>query len=131
VPAALEDAIHKDNVNDVKASIIIEGANGPTTPEAHQVLNDRGIVVVPDILANAGGVTVSYFEWAQNIQQFKWDEERVNLELDKKMRKAYQSVREVATEHDTDLRTAAFLLAIRRVGKAALARIHIKTELPF
>jgi glutamate dehydrogenase (NAD(P)+) len=131
VPAALEDAIHKDNVDDVKASIIIEGANGPTTPEAHQVLNDRGIVVVPDILANAGGVTVSYFEWAQNIQQFKWDEERVNLELDKKMRKAYQSVREVATEHDIDLRTAAFLLAIRRVGRAALARIHIKTELPF
>lgn len=131
VPAALEDAIHKDNVDDVKASIIIEGANGPTTPEAHQILNDRGIVVVPDILANAGGVTVSYFEWAQNIQQFKWDEERVNLELDKKMRKAYQSVREVATEHDIDLRTAAFLLAIRRVGRAALARIHIKTELPF
>ena len=131
VPAALEDAIHKDNVDDVKASIIIEGANGPTTPEAHQVLNDRGIEVVPDILANAGGVTVSYFEWAQNIQQFKWDEERVNLELDKKMRKAYQSVREVATEHDIDLRTAAFLLAIRRVGRAALARIHIKTELPF
>ena len=131
VPAALEDTIHKDNVDDVKASIIIEGANGPTTPEAHQVLNDRGIVVVPDILANAGGVTVSYFEWAQNIQQFKWDEERVNLELDKKMRKAYQSVREVATEHDIDLRTAAFLLAIRRVGRAALARIHIKTELPF
>ena len=131
VPAALEDAIHKDNVDDVKASIIIEGANGPTTPEAHQILNDRGIVVVPDILANAGGVTVSYFEWAQNIQQFKWDEERVNLELGKKMRKAYQSVREVATEHDIDLRTAAFLLAIRRVGRAALARIHIKTELPF
>jgi glutamate dehydrogenase (NAD(P)+) len=117
VPAALEDAIHQDNAADVKAKII--------------VLNERDILIIPDILANAGGVTVSYFEWAQNIQQFRWDEERVNLELDKKMSKAYRSVREVATQHDIDMRTAAFVLAIRRVGKAALARVHIKTELPF
>lgn len=131
VPAALEDAIHKDNAADVKANIIVEGANGPTTPEADQILNDRDILIVPDILANAGGVTVSYFEWAQNIQQFRWDEERVNSELDKKMSKAYRSVREVANERDIDMRTAAFVLAIQRVGKAALARVHIKTELPF
>jgi glutamate dehydrogenase (NAD(P)+) len=131
VPAALEDAIHKDNAADVKARIIVEGANGPTTPEASQILNDGGALVIPDILANAGGVTVSYFEWAQNIQQFKWDEDRINQELDKKMSKAYRSVREVASEHDIDMRTAAFVLAIRRVGKAALARIHVGKEIPF
>ena len=131
IPAALEDAIHKDNADDIKASIIVEGANGPTTPEAHQILVDRDVLVVPDILANAGGVTVSYFEWAQNIQQYLWDEQKVNAELDKRMSAAYQSVRAVATEHDIDLRTAAFVLAIRRVGRAALSRIHIKTKLPF
>ena len=95
------------------------------------MLNERGVLVVPDILANAGGVTVSYFEWVQNIQQFKWDESRVNDELDKIMSKSYRSVREVATEHDTDMRTAAFVLAIKRVGKAALARTPFKAKLPF
>jgi glutamate dehydrogenase (NAD(P)+) len=131
VPAALENSIHIENVAGVKASIIVEGANGPTTPEADEILNKKGILVIPDILANAGGVTVSYFEWAQNIQQFRWDEAKVNAELDKKMSRAYNAVREVATEFDIDMRTAAFVLAIRRVGKAALARVHLKTELPF
>jgi glutamate dehydrogenase (NAD(P)+) len=130
-PAALEDSIHKDNAPYVKAKIIVEGANGPTTPEADQILNERGVLIVPGVLANAGGVTASYFEGAQNIQQFRWDEERVNLELDRKMGKAYHSVREVATERAIDRRTAAFVLAIQRVGRAALARIHIETKLPF
>ena len=131
VPAALEDAINEQNADGVKADIIVEGANAPTTPEAHRILVDRGVLVVPDILANAGGVTVSYFEWAQNIQQFRWDEERVNLELDKKMSRAYHAVRETAEQHDIDRRTAAFVLAIRRVGRAALSRVHVGQELPF
>lgn len=129
IPAALEAAIHKDNVHEVKASIIVEGANGPTTPEAHDVLVQQGVHVVPDVLANAGGVTVSYFEWVQNIQRFQWDEEQVNAELDKKMSRAYRAVREVANEFDVDMRTAAFVLAIRRVGRAALARVPIKNHL--
>ena len=131
VPAALENSITAENAPQVKASIIVEGANAPTSPEADTILNKRGVLIVPDILANAGGVTVSYFEWAQNIQHFKWDEERVNAELDRTMAKAYGAVRDVATEFDTDLRTAAFILAIRRVAKAALARIHVSAELPF
>ena len=131
VPAALENSITAENAPKVKASIIVEGANAPTSPEADTILNKRGVLIVPDILANAGGVTVSYFEWAQNIQHFKWDEERVNAELDRTMAKAYGAVRDVATEFDTDLRTAAFILAIRRVAKAALARTHVAADLPF
>jgi glutamate dehydrogenase (NAD(P)+) len=131
VPAALEDAINEDNADGVKAGIIVEGANAPTTPEAHRILVDRDVLIVPDTLANAGGVTVSYFEWAQNIQQFRWDEERVNQELDKKMSRAYRAVRETAEQHGIDLRTAAFVLAIRRVGRAALSRVHVGQELPF
>ncbi len=131
VPAALEDAITSDNAADVRARIIVEGANGPTTPEADAILNERGILIVPDILSNAGGVTVSYFEWVQNIQQFKWDEQRINNELDKIMSKAYRSVRDIATQHAIDMRTAAFTLAIRRVGQAAMARVPFKTKHPF
>lgn len=131
VPAALEDAITEANAADVKARIVVEGANGPTTPAADLILQDRGITVVPDILANAGGVTVSYFEWAQNIQQFKWSEQRVNAELQDTMTRAYEAVRQVATDNQLDLRTAAFVLAIRRVGAAATGRIAISEQLPF
>ena len=116
-------------VNEVKADIIVEGANAPTTPAAHEALVQRDVLVVPDILANAGGVTVSYFEWAQNIQQFRWQKDRVNRELTDTMRRAYAAVREVAGKHSIDLRTAAFVLAIRRVGEAAKARMYVKEEI--
>jgi glutamate dehydrogenase (NAD(P)+) len=125
VPAALGGVLTGENAGEVRAQIVIEGANGPTTPEADAILNRRGITVVPDILANAGGVTVSYFEWAQNIQQFRWDLDRVRSELEKTMRKAYRDVREVAQQKQTDLRTAAFVLAIQRVGRAALSRRYL------
>ena len=129
IPAALEDAINEDNVDAVKADIIVEGANAPTTPAVHEALVQRGVLIVPDILANAGGVTVSYFEWVQNIQQFSWEKERVDRELTGIMRKAYAAVSKVAGEHSIDLRTAAFVLAIRRVGEAAKARVYTEEEI--
>jgi len=128
VPAALENAITIENAPDIQAKVVVEGANGPTTPEADTILRERGITVIPDILANAGGVTVSYFEWAQNIQRFSWTRERVNEELAKKMREAYQAVTAVAAGRDIDLRTAAFVLAIERVGKATMARFPIRED---
>jgi glutamate dehydrogenase (NAD(P)+) len=130
IPAALGDVLTKDNANDVQARYIVEGANAPTTPEADQIFHERGIRLVPDILANAGGVTVSYFEWAQNIQQFRWDVDRVRGELETIMRKAYRDVAAVAREHSLDMRTAAFVLAIRRVAKAALSRTALRAEVP-
>jgi glutamate dehydrogenase (NAD(P)+) len=130
IPAALEEAITKDNAAQIRAGIVIEAANGPTTPEAHDILVEKGVLVVPDILANAGGVTVSYFEWTQNIQRFRWELETVNTELEKIMRKAYSDVAGVAARHEVDMRTGAFVLAIRRVVKAATTRTHISEELP-
>jgi glutamate dehydrogenase (NAD(P)+) len=126
VPAALGDVLTRENAERVRAGLIVEGANAPTTPEADEIFQRRGITVVPDILANAGGVTVSYFEWAQNIQQFRWELDRVNSELDRVMRRAYGDVRAVARERKVDLRTAALVLAIRRVGQAALARTSLR-----
>jgi len=129
IPAALEDAIDEKNASEVRAEIVVEAANGPTTPKADTLLADRGVLVVPDILANAGGVTVSYFEWAQNIQQFRWELDRINAELEKRMRSAYANVRAVAKEKRVDLRTAAFVLAIQRVGRTALSRRSVRESI--
>lgn len=126
VPAALENAITKANARDVRAKIVVEAANAPTTPEADAILAERGVIVVPDILANAGGVTVSYFEWAQNVQQFRWELEYVQDQLGRRMRRSYRAVSDVAKERGLDLRTAAFVLAIRRVGEAAMARFSLR-----
>ncbi|MBQ0721047.1 MAG: glutamate dehydrogenase [Gammaproteobacteria bacterium] len=130
IPAAMEEAITAANANNVQASIIVEAANGPLTAQAHDILVDKGVTVIPDILANAGGVTVSYFEWTQNIQQFKWEESRVVEELDKVMRKAYRAVAELARQDQLDMRTAAFVIAIKRVARASASRRSIAHLLP-
>src|SRR5215470_15028341 len=122
IPAALGGMLRRSNAAEVRARVIIEGANGPTLPEADEVFEKRGIPVVPDILANLGGVTVSYFEWVQNLQHLTWDEDRVNSELEKVMREAYERVGQIARARKTSLRTAAYVLAIGRVGKATVLR---------
>jgi glutamate dehydrogenase (NAD(P)+) len=122
VPAALGGVISLKNVNDIRARLVLEAANAPTTPEADEVLNERGVVVLPDIFVNAGGVTVSYFEWAQNIQQFTWEEEKVITELQRHMREAYATLVRVARERKVSFRTAAYIIAIGRVGRATVLR---------
>ncbi|MCA9521893.1 MAG: glutamate dehydrogenase [Myxococcales bacterium] len=122
VPAALGGVINSRTAPQIKASVIAEGANHPTTPEADEALRQRGVVLLPDILCNAGGVTVSYFEWVQNIQEYPWDESVVNERLEEKMVKAYAAVREMANKERVDLRTAAFALAISRVARATEQR---------
>ena len=125
VPAALGEVITKSNADRIRAPLIIEAANHPITPVADAILCDRGVTIVPDILANAGGVTVSYFEWTQNIQQFRWEEDRVNAELAKTMTAAYQQVRDVAAARETSLRRAGFALAVERVANAAHLRGYV------
>ncbi|MBX3459905.1 MAG: glutamate dehydrogenase [Planctomycetes bacterium] len=122
IPAAIGDVITPDNCANIKAPLVVEAANHPTMPEADEELYERGVTVIPDILANAGGVTVSYFEWSQNLTQFYWDEERVNLELERKMRKAYLDVQAMSRQEKCSKRTAAFMLALKRVGEAEQQR---------
>lgn len=126
VPAAIEGVITTENAGNIKAKLIVEGANQPTTVGADLILQDRGVTVVPDILANAGGVIVSYFEWAQNIQRFKWGLERVNNELESIMTVAYRATYEYAQEHGVSLRGAAYNLAIDRLTKAIELRGFLK-----
>ncbi|SCW67698.1 glutamate dehydrogenase [Paenibacillus tianmuensis] len=122
VPAALENVITSANAAQIKASIVAEAANGPTTPEADEILFGNGVKVIPDILANAGGVTVSYFEWVQNLMNYYWGEEEVNLKLKTAMTEAYRAVQDLATQYKTDLRTAAYMISMERISKAMEAR---------
>jgi len=122
VPAAMENQITAANATQVKARIVVEGANGPTTPEASKILCDNGVFVIPDILANAGGVIVSYFEWVQNIESFFWEEEEINDRLRRVMTNAFREVLGISEDEKTDMRTAAYMLAVKRVVSAMSTR---------
>jgi glutamate dehydrogenase (NAD(P)+) len=122
LPSALENAITMKNVGQVKAKIIAELANGPTTPGADRVLEDEGVFLIPDILANAGGVTVSYYEWVQDQYSFFWSENQINTTLEQTMNTAFKSVHETAQHYNTDMRTGAYILAVGRVAEATRVR---------
>jgi glutamate dehydrogenase (NAD(P)+) len=122
VPAAMENQITMENAPSIKASIVAEGANGPTTPDAHKHLHERGVFVIPDILANAGGVTASYFEWVQDRHGYFWEEEEVNKRLERKMCEAFEDVLKTSVKYKTDMRTAAYVVAINRVATVTKMR---------
>ena len=122
LPSALENAITLENVHNVKAKIIAELANGPTTPASDRVLADQGVFLIPDILANAGGVTVSYYEWVQDQYSFFWSEKQINETLEQTMRTAFQAVYDTAQRYDTDMRTGGYILAVDRVAEATKVR---------
>jgi len=122
IPAALENQINDENANAIRTKIIVEGANGPTTPQADDILSDKGVWIVPDVLANAGGVTVSYFEWVQDFSSFYWTEDEINQRLETMMRVAYTSTAQVAKEHKVSMRTAAFIVGCSRILEARQVR---------
>jgi glutamate dehydrogenase (NAD(P)+) len=122
IPAALENQITEKNCDTIKAKVIVEGANGPTIPAAHQSLHKRGVFIVPDILANAGGVTTSYFEWVQDRHGYFWEEHEVNERLERKMVEAFQTVLQTALKYKTDMRTAAYIVAINKVATVTKLR---------
>ncbi len=120
--AALEHQINANNARDIQASMIVEGANGPTTPEADEILQDRGVIVVPDILANAGGVVVSYFEWVQDLQFYFWDEDEVNRNLKRIMVHSFKRVWDYSHQQEVSLRLGAYMLAVDSVANAISMR---------
>jgi glutamate dehydrogenase (NAD(P)+) len=122
IPAALENQITEETAPKIRARIVTEGANGPTTPDGHRIMHERGIFVIPDILANSGGVTVSYFEWVQDRYGYFWEEEEVNTRLEKKMCEAFDDVLQTSIKFTVDLRTAAYIVAINRVGTVTKMR---------
>jgi glutamate dehydrogenase (NAD(P)+) len=122
IPAALEGVITERNAPRVRARLIAEAANGPTSPEADDIFRERGIVVIPDILCNAGGVTVSYFEWVQDREEFFWSIDEINARLRRVMVRSFDDVHRTAIEHDTDMRLAAYMLSVSRVAEATLTR---------
>ncbi len=122
IPAAISAQLTKENANKVKAKLIVEGANGPCTPDADHIFSDNGVFLVPDILANAGGVVVSYFEWVQDLQNFFWEEEEVNGKLTRIMRRSYAAVESTMKSHKTDMRTAALIIGVKRVADATVRR---------
>jgi glutamate dehydrogenase (NAD(P)+) len=125
IPAALGGMIHEQNADRMECKVLVEGANSPTTPVADRILRDKGVYVIPDVMANAGGVVVSYFEWVQNLQHFRWDEREVNDKLGTVMRRAYREVSARAKEERLDLREAAYLVGIERVVEAARTRGYV------
>jgi glutamate dehydrogenase (NAD(P)+) len=122
IPAAIENQIGEHNAADIKAKIVAEAANGPTSPEADRILHDRGVMLIPDILCNAGGVTVSYFEWVQDLQNLFWREATINARLKEVMVKSFNDVLDLSRKHKVDMRTAAYMLAVSRVADATLTR---------
>jgi glutamate dehydrogenase (NAD(P)+) len=122
IPAALENSITAENAGKIKARIVAEAANGPTTPEADRILYNNGVFLLPDILANAGGVTVSYFEWVQDNYSFFWKEKDVNSNLQDIMVKSFSEVLETSKKYNIDMRRAAFVLAVSRVAEAIRVR---------
>ncbi|CAH2895938.1 Glu/Leu/Phe/Val dehydrogenase [Paraburkholderia caledonica] len=118
IPAALENQITEKNAGKIKTKIVVEGANGPTTTAADDILHDRGILVIPDVVANAGGVTVSYFEWVQDFSSFFWTEDEINQRLERVMREAFAAVWQVSSEQNVSVRTAAFIVACKRILQA-------------